>query len=167
MRTKMLCIATASALCLGAVSTGAMAADNSMDNDNAMSCSMSFTLSGWSAAYKTAHGKGTVKCGDETMPVTIDAKGGGLTLGSYKINDGQGEFTNVTSMNQVLGDYAMADAHAGAAKSARGAVMTKGDVTLALSGTGDGWDIGIGFGKFTIKSADNVHHAMDDDADDD
>jgi hypothetical protein len=29
--------------------------------------------------------------------------------------------------------------------------VTKGEISLALSGTGDGWDLGIAFGKFTIK----------------
>ena len=29
--------------------------------------------------------------------------------------------------------------------------MTKGEVSLALSGTGRGWDLGIAFGKLTIQ----------------
>jgi hypothetical protein len=29
--------------------------------------------------------------------------------------------------------------------------MTKGEVSLALSGTGEGWDLGIAFGKFKIS----------------
>ena len=29
--------------------------------------------------------------------------------------------------------------------------MTKGEVSLALSGTGRGWDLGVAFGRFTIK----------------
>ena len=28
--------------------------------------------------------------------------------------------------------------------------MTKGEVSLALSGTGKGWDVGISFGEFVI-----------------
>ena len=51
----------------------------------------------------------------------------------------------------MLGDYASAEAHAGAVKSAQGQVVTKGEISLALSGTGDGWDLGIAVGKFTIK----------------
>lgn len=151
MKTRMMFLATTAALVMGGMTSSAMAASN--DNSKTMSCEMSFTLSGWSAAYKTANGKGTVTCGDKSVPVTIDAKGGGLTVGKFKINDGHGKFTNVANMNQIFGDYGMADAHAGATKSVRGAVMTKGDVTLALSGTGDGWDIGVGFGKFTIQKA--------------
>jgi hypothetical protein len=29
--------------------------------------------------------------------------------------------------------------------------MTKGDISLGLAGTGEGWDLGISFGKFTIR----------------
>jgi hypothetical protein len=29
--------------------------------------------------------------------------------------------------------------------------MTKGDISLALAGTGEGFDIGIGFGKFVLE----------------
>jgi hypothetical protein len=28
--------------------------------------------------------------------------------------------------------------------------MTKGEVSLGLSGTGRGWDLGVSFGKFKI-----------------
>jgi hypothetical protein len=31
--------------------------------------------------------------------------------------------------------------------------MTKGNVSLALTGTGKGWDIGAGFEAFTISKA--------------
>jgi len=30
-------------------------------------------------------------------------------------------------------------------------VMTKGNVSLALSGTGKGWDLGVAFGAFIIE----------------
>ena len=46
---------------------------------------------------------------------------------------------------------ASAEAHAGAVKSSKAQAMTKGEVSLALSGTGDGWDLGIAFGKFKIS----------------
>ena len=38
-------------------------------------------------------------------------------------------------------------------KSSGAQAMTKGEVSLALAGTGRGWDLGISFGKFTIKRA--------------
>ena len=56
-----------------------------------------------------------------------------------------------TSIDELLGSYAAAEAHAGAVKSAKAQVMTKGEVSLALSGTGRGWDLGIAFGKLTIS----------------
>jgi hypothetical protein len=67
------------------------------------------------------------------------------------VRSGVGEFSGVQGINDILGSYASAEAHAGAVKSAQGQVVTKGEVSLALSGTGDGWDLGIAFGKFTIK----------------
>jgi hypothetical protein len=43
-----------------------------------------------------------------------------------------------------------AEAEAGAVKSAKGQVVTKGPISLALSGTGEGWEVGVAFGKFQI-----------------
>jgi hypothetical protein len=122
-------------------------------SDQQMNCKMDFTLSGWSALYKTATGSGQLTCGGKTVPVKLSAKGGGITVGKYKITNGQATFSNVNTMQEVFGDYAMASAHAGAVKTARTAVMSKGSVTMAVSGTGNGWDIGVGFGRFTIKRA--------------
>lgn len=51
----------------------------------------------------------------------------------------------------MLGVYASAGAYAGAVNSAEAQVLTKGPVSLALSGKGKGWDIGVAFGKFTIS----------------
>ena len=118
-------------------------------------CTMTFTLSGWSAFYKTAHGSGTVTCEDgSSAPVKLKATGGGLTFGKSEIVNGHGKFTDVHGINDVFGSYASARAHAGVAKSAEAQVLTKGEVSLALSGTGSGVDIGIDFGKFTISRND-------------
>ena len=115
-------------------------------------CKLRFTLSGWSAFYKRADGSGTVTCNNgQTMHVKLHARGGGLSVGKSTVRSGVGEFSGVQSINDVLGDYASAEAHAGAVKSAQGQVVTKGEISLALSGTGDGWDLGIAVGKFTIK----------------
>src|SRR5579875_3737817 len=108
-----------------------------------ITCRMSFSLSGWSVFYKTASGSGEVTCSNgEHMHVRLESKGGGLTFGKSSIA-GEGRF---------LGSYANAQAHAGAVKSAQGVVMTKGNVSLALSGKGRGWDLGVDFGKFTISA---------------
>jgi len=117
-----------------------------------VTCKLSFNMQGWSAFYKTASGTGTVKCSNgQTMAVKLDAKGGGLTVGKSKIEDGQGEFSAVTGIDELLGSYISAEAHAGAVKSSQAQVMTKGEVSLALSGTGRGWDLGIAFGRLTIS----------------
>jgi hypothetical protein len=114
-------------------------------------CRMSFNLSGWSAFYKTASGTGDVTCSNgQTMHVHLRSRGGGLTFGKSSIT-GEGKFSGIFDIKEILGTYANAQAHAGAVKSAHGVVMTKGNVSLAMSGRGRGWDLGIDFGKFTIS----------------
>lgn len=118
-----------------------------------VSCKMKFQLSGWSVFYKTAKGTGTVTCDNgQTMQVKLRAKGGGLTFGKTKVSNGIGKFSGVNSIQDVLGHYANAEAHAGADKnSADAQVVTKGNVSLALSGKGEGWNLGVAFGAFIIE----------------
>jgi len=133
-------------LTLSALGTSAaFAAEASVD------CELAFTMKGWSAFYKTASGTGTIKCNNgQSANVKLSAKGGGLTVGKSTIEDGHGKFSAVKSLDELLGSYVAGEAHAGAVKSAQAQVMTKGEVSLALSGTGRGWDLGIAFGKLTI-----------------
>lgn len=115
-------------------------------------CKMNFRLSGWSVFYQTATGSGTVHCSNgQSMGVHIRVKGGGLTFGKSQIDNGVGKFSGVSSISEIKGHYADAGVHAGAAKSAGARVMTKGNVSLALSGTGKGWDLGVAFGAFIIE----------------
>lgn len=115
-------------------------------------CDLHFNLSGWSVIYKTASGTGTIVCDNGTrIPVKISAKGGGLTVGKSKIVNGRGRFSGSRAGEDLLGTYAGAEAHAGLAKSSTAQVMTKGDISLSLAGTGEGVDLGIGFGAFTIE----------------
>ncbi len=117
-------------------------------------CEMRFSLSGWSAIYKHAEGSGTITCDNgKTFAVHIVAVGGGLTVGKYRINNGKGKFAEVTNTDQLFGSYAQAEAQAGVVKSGTAQVLTKGTSTLALSGAGEGVDLGISFGKFTITRA--------------
>lgn len=119
------------------------------------SCQMQFQLQGWSVFYKTASGTGTVSCDNgQRMRVRLSARGGGLSFGKSSIEDGVGSFSGVRHIDEILGNYVNAEAHAGAVKSARGQAMTKGVVSLALAGTGRGWDLGVAFGRFTIERAD-------------
>jgi hypothetical protein len=115
-------------------------------------CEMKFTMKGWSAFYKRASGTGTIACSNgQKANVKLEARGGGLTAGKSSIENGRGEFSAVKDIEEIFGSYADAEAHAGAVKSSGARAMTKGEVSLALSGTGRGWDLGVAFGRFTIK----------------
>ena len=115
-------------------------------------CEMRFSMSGWSAFYKRASGTGVVTCSNgASLKVKITAKGGGLSFGKSQIEDGIGKFSEVYAIEDVIGGYATAEAHAGAGKSAAARVVTKGPISLALSGKGRGWDIGVAFGSFHIE----------------
>lgn len=131
-------------LILLAVSTGAHAGDTK--------CTMKFKMSGWSAFYKQANGTGHITCSNgQSMNVKLRARGGGLTFGKSRIDDGKGEFSGISGgISELLGTYVQAEAAAGAVNSAQANVMTKGEVSLALSGTGKGWELGIAFGKLQI-----------------
>ncbi|RYZ74042.1 MAG: hypothetical protein EOP91_03490 [Lysobacteraceae bacterium] len=118
-----------------------------------LTCKLTFSSSSWSIFYKTTSGTGTVRCSNgQSLGVRISAKGGGLTVGKSKITNGFGEFANVGNIRDVLGSYASAEASAAASKSAIGQAMTNGKVSLALSGKGEGWDLGVAFSKFTLSA---------------
>ncbi|MFZ5635539.1 MAG: hypothetical protein ACOY82_03020 [Pseudomonadota bacterium] len=128
-----------------------LAAPNAIAGD--LTCKMRYSLSGWSAFYKTASGTGTVTCSNgQSLSVRIEAKGGGLSVGKYRIRDGFGQFANVDDIRDVLGSYATAEAHAAAEKSASAQAMTNGKVSLALSGKGKGWSLGVAFSRFSIEA---------------
>jgi hypothetical protein len=117
-------------------------------------CTLRFDISGWSVFYKRSTGHGTITCNNgQSMRVRIEARGGGLSVGKSSIENGVGEFSGVRDIKQLLGSYLSAEAHAGAVRSAKAQVVTKGEVSLALSGTGSGWDVGVAFGNFRIKRA--------------
>src|SRR5688572_18583884 len=142
--TKLLAPLLASALLVSAPSAQAQ---------GQVDCALRFSMAGWSVFYKTASGEGTVSCDNgQRMSVRISAKGGGLSFGKSRIQDGRGEFSGVHDIREVLGTYATAEAHAGASRSAKAQAMTKGDVSLALAGKGTGWDLGVAFGKFVIEA---------------
>jgi hypothetical protein len=133
---------------------GLLLAASPATNAAGIDCSLRFSMTGWSLFYKTSSGTGTVTCSNgESMRVRIEARGGGLSVGRSTIENGIGEFGGVRSIGEVLGGYLSAEAHAGANRAAKGQVVTKGTISLALSGTGRGWDVGIAFGSFHIKTA--------------
>lgn len=144
MKTRVLATALFASMLLAP--SGAQARDGSM------TCKMQYTLTGWSVIYKHAEGKGTVRCSNgQSMAVTLSAKGGGLTVGKYKVHDGFGEFSGVRNISDVLGTYASAGADAAAGPGVTSQAMTKGDVSLALSGTGEGVNLGVAITGFTIS----------------
>jgi len=115
------------------------------------SCTMTFELKGWSAFYKVSHGSGKIKCDNgQRASVELEAKGGGLTFGKSQVKDGIGKFSPVSGISELFGTYVQGGADAGAGKSAASMAMTKGEVSLALTGKGTGFNLGVSFGKFVI-----------------
>lgn len=120
--------------------------------EEGIDCSLRYNLKGWSAFYKEAKGTGTITCDNgESAEVRLIARGGGFTFGKTEIVDGQGKFHSERSLSELYGVYGSAEAHAGASNSASAQIVTKGNVSLALRGTGKGVDLGIAFGSFEIK----------------
>lgn len=115
-------------------------------------CEMKFSLKGWSVFYKTAEGAGTVECSNgQKAAVRLKVKGGGITFGKSEITNGTGKFSDLKDIEEIFGGYVAAEAHAGAGKSTQASVYTKGEVSLALLGTGRGVNVGWDFGKLTIS----------------
>lgn len=136
-----------------ALATGmTMAPVNGAHADEAnVKCKLHFSLSGWSLIYKHAEGSGTVNCSNgEKANVKVSLVGGGLTAGKYRINDGTGDITHVRGIADVFGDYAQAGAEAGVVKSGEAQVLTKGTTSLALAGSGEGINLGVSVGQFSI-----------------
>ena len=133
------------------LAAGALAAGSAQAAGN-IECHLDYSMSGWSLFYKTASGTGTVTCDNGTrIPVKIGLKGGGLTVGKSKIVDGKGRFSGAYTVDDLFGTYAAVGAHAGAARSSDVTAMTKGDISLALAGTGEGWNLGVDGAAFTIQ----------------
>ena len=154
MRNATVGLVCAFVLSIGTATNLFAAEAKSASTARLVECRMTFNLSGWSAFYKTAHGNGTITCDNgQKASVKIRAKGGGVTFGKSEVVGGTGKFTEVRSINELFGSYAQSEAHAGAGKSADAQALTKGEVSLALAGTGRGIDIGFDFGKLTITRA--------------
>jgi hypothetical protein len=136
--------------CAGAMT--ALPTSNAQAAEARVKCDLTYNLAGWSLIYKHAEGTGMVTCDNgQSASVKITVVGGGVTAGKYHIDNGKGEISNVHSIQDVYGAYAQAGAEAGVVKSASAQVLTKGTTSLALSGTGEGINLGISVGKFTIS----------------
>ena len=132
----------------------AMASMSAQPAEKDLRCHLTFATSEWSALYASAEGKGTVECEDGTsMPVAISARGAGITAGKWQITDGKGVISRVASIEEVPGNYLAVSGDIGMVKAGTARVLTKGKVSLALAGTGKGFDIGVAVTRFSIKRA--------------
>ena len=144
--------ALASLVLAGTMALAGWPVEQARASEPMVKCDLSYNLHGWSIIYKHAEGTGTVTCDNgESAPVKISVVGGGLTAGKYRVENGKGEITKVHGIAEVFGDYVQAGAEAGVVKSAQAQVLTKGTTSLALSGTGQGINLGVSVGKFTIS----------------
>lgn len=136
----------------GATALAAWPVERARADEPMVKCELTYNLHGWSIIYKRADGTGTVTCNNgQTAAVKIRVVGGGLTAGKYRVENGKGEISKVRGIDEVFGDYVQAGAEAGVVKSAQAQVLTKGTTSLALSGTGQGINLGVSVGKFTIS----------------
>lgn len=140
------------ALALGGVLS--LAATASMADTAELSCKLQYRVKGWSAVVKVANGHGTVTCADgSSRDVTIKLRSIGATVGASQIDNGVGTFTHVLTIDDTLGTYAQSEVHGGLGKSGSAQALTKGTVSLALAGAGEGIDLGITVGELTISAA--------------
>ena len=115
-------------------------------------CTMSFDLSGWSFGYKRTSGEGKVTCSNgQSAAVTITGHSGGLTAAKSDLRNGKGTFTPVRNIDEIFGTYAQAEAVGKATTGGAARVMTKGEISLAITGQGRGWEAGAAVGSFTIQ----------------
>ena len=115
-------------------------------------CTLHFNMAGGGAFYKHSTGSGEITCDNgQRLAVSIESKGGGLTFGHSEIKDGVGKFSPVADVHELIGGYAEAEANAGAGEASKAQVVTKGSISLALSGTGSGHTLGVSFGSFIIS----------------
>ena len=135
------------------VSTVVFAADKT---NKMVTCRIVYDLKGWSVFYKTAEGNGRItRTNGQSANVKINVTGGGITFGKMEIIDGKGTFSEVFDISEIFGAYAAAEAHAGAVKSAQASVYTKGEISLAMAGSGRGINIGVDLGKLEISKRTN------------
>lgn len=140
------------ALPLSATSRLRAAADRSPGDDSLISCEMTFSLRSWSAVYRSGRGTGTIRCDNgQTSRVKIRTWSAGITAGKSEVLEGIAQFSLAKDISELYGSYAHAEAHAGAVRSADAQAMTKGEISMAMAGTGRGVELGFSFGKVKIK----------------
>lgn len=119
--------------------------------DSTISCTMTYSLSGFSLIYKQYDGIGNISCSNgQRAQVALASKSVGFTIGKSEIQ-GTGVFSDVKNLNEIYGSFVALEGHAGATKSVDAQVLTRGEISLALSGHGRGIDIGVTMGALTIS----------------
>lgn len=115
------------------------------------SCTMTYKLSGWSFVYKQYDGIGNISCSNgQRAQVALSSKSIGFTIGKSEI-EGTGVFSEVRNLNEIYGNFVALEGHAGATKSVDAQVLTRGEISLALSGKGRGVDIGVTLGALNVS----------------
>jgi hypothetical protein len=115
------------------------------------SCTMTYKLSGWSFVYKQYDGLGNISCSNgQRAQVKLASKSVGFTIGKSEI-EGTGVFSEVRNLNEIYGNFAAFEGHVGATKSIDGQLLTRGEISLVLSGNGRGIDIGVTLGGLNIS----------------
>jgi len=114
------------------------------------SCTMTYKLSGISLVLKIYEGTGNISCSNgQHAIVELSSKSIGFTIGKSEI-EGTGTFTSVKNLNEIYGSFVSLEGHAGATQSFDGQVLTRGEISLELSGKGRGLDIGVTLGELSI-----------------
>ena len=144
---SVLAAAAATGLLLGASNVSARSVDPKLTQ-----CEMTYSLKGWSLALKVQEGHGRIVCDNgQRANVKLSANAIGFTIGRSEILGGTATFTPVKRIDDLLGDYVKLDAHAGAGRSVEASVLSKGEVSMALGGSGNGVDAGATIGTFSIE----------------
>ena len=142
--------ALASALAYASIAGTAFAEDQY--HPEMTKCQMVFNIKGWSFVVKSSSGEGTITCDNgQKADVKLTSLGGGFTIGKSELIGAKGVFTEVSDIKDLYGTFAEAEGHAGATESGSASVLTKGEVSLAITGKGKGIDIGVTLGGFTIE----------------
>jgi len=63
-------------------------------------------------------------------------------------------FSELKDISEIYGTFISLEGHIGAVRSGHGEVMTRGVVSLAISGSGRGFDIGVTLGGLNIAPPD-------------
>jgi hypothetical protein len=120
--------------------------------ESKIKCEMEFSMKGWAALYRTGSGSGTITCANgETIDVVLESRGFGLAAGKAEVSDARGIFSPVAKTEELLGTYIGRSAVAGAGAADAAGAFTKGDVSLAVYGEGEGKGLAAGGAKLTIK----------------